>query len=253
MKKSPLPIAITIVAIAINSGLSQTASLTATATAAASPSAVSISVPQLQYPFIINQPDDQFVPFGSNATFTVTALNANGYQWLWNGNVISNGTNNSLVIQNAGIQNVGYYSCDIFKGMESIPTRSASLQVYTNWIDPQTGVDPMVVYSFPYPGAGAGGLCPGPYVGYVNYTKPPTSGWGWAPDTSNGNTVFTATDTNSTSTKIQYCGEYGDVGCNQTTVTVPNPAFSPVYRFTIFFTNAAPTNPYPITLSGFKP
>jgi hypothetical protein len=137
--------------------------------------------------------------------------------------------------------------------MESIPTRSASLQVYTNWIDPQTGVDPMVVYSFPYPGGGSGGSCPGAYVGYVNYTLPYTNGWGWAPDTSNGNTVFTASDTNSTSTKIQYVGEYGDIGCNQTTATIPNPAYSPVYRFTIFFTNAAPTNPYPITLSGFKP
>ena len=262
MKKSPLAIAITIAAITTNSALSQNASLSTasvsttsatTASVSAAPIALSIPVPQPQYPFIIYQPDDQFVPFGSNATFSVTALNANGYQWLCNGNVLPNGTNNTLVIQNAGIQNVGYYSCDVIKGMESIPTRSASLQVYTNWIDPQTGVDPMVVYSFPYPGGGSGGSCPGAYVGYVNYTKPYTNGWGWSPDTTNGNTVFTATDTNSTSTKVQYVGEYGDIGCNQTTVTIPNPPFSPAYRFTIYFTNAAPTNPYPITLSGFNP
>ncbi len=252
MKKSPpLAIAITIAAITVNSALSQNASVSSLS--AAAPSALTISVPQPQYPFIVYQPDDQFVPYGSNATFSVTALNANGYQWLKNGNALPNATNSTLLIQNAGIQDVSYYSCAVFKGMESIPTRSASLQVYTNWIDPQTGVDPMVVYSFPYPGGGAGGSCPGAYVGYVNYTLPYTNGWGWAPDTSNGNTVFTASDTNSTSTKVQYVGEYGDVGCNQTTVTVPYPAFSPVYRFTIYFTNAAPTNPYPITLSGFKP
>lgn len=251
MKKSPLAITIAITAIAINSALSQTASLS-TATALSS-SARYYQVPQPQYPFIIYQPDDQFVPFGSNATFSVTAENADGYQWLRNGNAVPNATNSTFVIQNAGIQDVSYYSCSVFKGMESIPTRSASLQVYTNWIDPQTGVDPMVVYSFPYPGGGSGGSCPGSYVGYVNYTKPATNGWGWAPDTSNGNTVFTATDTNSTSTKIQYCGAYGDIGCNPTAVTVPNLPFSPAYRFCIYFTNAAPTNPYPITLSGFKP
>src|SRR5215469_1983197 len=168
MKKSPLLITITIAAIAINSALSQTtssstSSSTSTSTStssSATSTAVSVQVPQPQYPFVIYQPDDQFVPFGSNATFSVTARNANGYQWLRNGNVIANGTNNSLVIQNAGIQDVGYYSCDVFKGMESIPTRSASLQVYTNWVD-QDGVDPMVVYSFPYPGGGGSGSCPG--------------------------------------------------------------------------------------------
>jgi hypothetical protein len=242
-----IAIAIAIAAFAVNTAFSQNIS------ANTSVGGFQLTVPQPQYPFIIYQPDDQCVPFGSNATFTVAALNANGYQWLFNGNALTNGTNSSLVIQNAGIQNVGYYSCDIFNGSESVPTRSASLQVYTNWIDPQTGVDPMVVYSFPYPGGGGSGSCPGHYVGYVNYTKPYTNGWGWAPDTTNGNTVFTATDNNQTNTKVEYVGAYGDEGCNQTTVTVPNPPYSPVYRFTIYFTNNVPTNAYPITLSGFKP
>lgn len=251
MKKSTIAITIAITTLTINSAFSQSTSLNTAAVAA--PTAVPSAVPQPQYPLISVQPDDQSVPFGSNATFSVTARNANGYQWLFNGNVITNGTNSTLVIQNVGIQNVGYYSCDVFKDFESIPTRSALLQTYTNWIDPQTGVDPMVVYSFPYPGGGSGGSCPGCYVGYVNYTKPYTNGWGWAPDTSNSNTVFTASDGNATNTKVQYFGAYGDVGCNQTTVTVPNPAFSPVYRFTIYFPGNAPTNAYPITLSGFKP
>lgn len=247
MRTSSIPIAIAIVAFALNNAFSQNTGFNVPG------GGFQFPVPQPQFPLIFDQPDDQSVPFGSNATFTVTAFNANGYQWLYNGNAVANGTNNTLVIQNAGIQNVGYYSCDVFKGDESVPTRSALLQVYTNWIDPQTGVDPMVVYSFPCPGSGGSGSCPGHYVGFVNFSKPYTNGWGWAPDTTNGNTIFTATDNNQTNTKVQYFGAYGDNGCNQTTVTVPNPAISPLYRFTIFFTNSVPTNPYPITLSGFKP
>jgi hypothetical protein len=247
MRKSFIPIAIAIATSLTNAAFSQSTSFNTTA------GGLQIPIPQPQYPLIFDQPDDQAVPFSSNATFTVTAFNANGYQWLYNGNPITNGTNSILVIKNAGIQDVGYYSCDVFKGFESVPTRSALLQVYTNWIDPQTGVDPMVVYSFPNTGSGSGGSCPGSYVGYVTFQKPYQNGWGWAPDTTNGNTVFTASDGNSPSTKVQFLGAYGDMGCNQTTVTVPNPAMSPLYRFTIYFTNNVPTNAYPITLSGFDP
>jgi hypothetical protein len=222
------------------------------ATAAAPATATPVAV-QPEFPMIIGQPEDQMVPFGSNATFSVVAVNADGYQWLFNGNAIDGATGTSLTITNAGINNVGYYSCDVLKATEGVPTRSALLMVYTNSIDPQTGVDPVVVFGFPLPGGGSQGTCPGHYVGYINYTKSATNGWGWAPDTTNGNTIFTATDNNSTNTKIQYVGAYGDNGCNQTTVTVPYPAMSPVYRFTIYFTNNVPTNAYAITLGGFNP
>lgn len=208
---------------------------------------------QPEFPMIISQPEDQLVYLGSNATFTVTAENADGYQWLCNGNSINNQTNNSLTIQNAQVSDVGFYSCNVFKDTESVPTRVASLMVYTSSIDPQTGVDPIVVFGFPVSGGGSQGTCPGKYAGYVSYTKSVTNGWGWAPDTTNGNTIFTATDTNRTNTKIQYIGAYGDGGCNQTTVTVPNPPGSPVYEFGIYFTNNVPTNAYAITLSGFLP
>jgi hypothetical protein len=111
----------------------------------------------------------------------------------------------------------------------------------------------VVVFGFPLPGSGGTGTCPGHFAGYVNFTKTTQQGWGWAPDTTNGNTVFIASDTNRPDTKIQYGGMYGDIGCNQTGVTVANPAISPAYRFTIYFTNNVPTNAYPITLDGFKP
>lgn len=246
MNKSTIAISLALATLTFNSAFSQNTSL-------ASPSGGFQFPPQPQYPLIFVQPDDLCVPFGSTATFIVTAFNANGYQWLRNGNPIPNATNSTLTIQNVQIQNVGYYSCDVFKDFESVPTRSALLQVFSSSIDPKTGVDPVVVYSFPCLGAGGSGSCPGSYSGYVNYTKPYTNGWGWSPDTTNGNTVFTASDTNQANTKVQYFGAYGDVGCNQTTVTIPNPALSPVYRFTIYFPSSAPTNPYPITLSGFNP
>jgi len=53
-------------------------------------------------------------------------------------------------------------------------------------------------------------------------------------------------------TKISYWGKYGDGGCNQTTVTIPNPPPSPSYRFTIFFPNNVPATNCPISLSGFN-
>jgi len=109
------------------------------------------------------------------------------------------------------------------------------------------------VFGPPVSGGGGTGTCPGHYAGYVNYTKTIANGWGWAPDTTNGNTVFIAYDNNRTNTKIQYGGGYGDNGCNQTAVTIPSPAISPTYRFTIYFTNNVPTNAYAITLDGFKP
>jgi hypothetical protein len=208
---------------------------------------------QPEFPKIIIQPEDQLVPIGSNTTFTVVATNGPlAYQWLRNGNAIGGQTNDSLNIGNAQVADVGLYTCNVFKDTEFVPTRAASLMVFTSRIDPQTGVDPIVVFGTPLAGSGSQGTCPGSYTGYVNYTKSLPQ-WGWAPDTSNGNTIFTATDTNRTNTKIQYGGAYGDNSCNQTTVTVPNVPISPVYRFTIYFTNNVPTNAYPITLDGFLP
>jgi Immunoglobulin domain len=213
----------------------------------------STAIIQPEFAKIILQPEDQMVLFGSNATFTVTAANADDYQWLRNGNVLDNQTNGSLAITNCGINDVGYYQCYVYKDTEGVPTRDASLMVYTNSLDPQTGVDPIVVFGLALAGDGSQGSCPGHYAGYINYTKTEQQGWGWAPDTGNGNIIFTVTDTNRTDTKVQYYGEYGDNGCNQNSATVVNPPMSPVYRFTIYFTNNVPTNTYCVTLDGFLP
>jgi hypothetical protein len=209
---------------------------------------------QPEFPKILRQPENQIVPMASKATFTVVAANGPlAYQWLRNGNAIAGQTNDSLVIPTAGINDVGFYSCNVSKDAEAVPTRAASLMVYTSSTDPQTGVDPITVFGLPTASSGSQGTCPGAYAGFVSYSKAVTNGWGWAPDTSNGNTTFTATDTNRTDTKVQYVGEFGDNGCNQTTVTLPTSPVSPAYRFGIYFTNNVPTNAYGITLTGFKP
>ncbi|HEY3763090.1 MAG TPA: immunoglobulin domain-containing protein [Verrucomicrobiae bacterium] len=204
---------------------------------------------QPAFPAIIVQPEDQLVPVGSNATFTLTAQNASSYQWLRDDAVLIGATNNTLTIPHAGIADVARYSCEVFKGREPIPTRAASLMVYTDSTDPKTGLDPIVVYCTPVNTSGSQGICPGSYVGYAYYSKPP--GWGWTPIT--GSTVFTASDTNRNNTKVEFIGYNGDSGCNQTTVTIPNPPFSPQYQFAVYFTNNVPTNAYGITLTGFNP
>ena len=56
---------------------------------------------QPEFTQIIPQPEDQLVPIGSNAIFSVTAEKADGYQWFRNGNSLVGATNSSFTIQSA--------------------------------------------------------------------------------------------------------------------------------------------------------
>jgi hypothetical protein len=221
---------------------------------------------QSLFPQITAQPLDQAVPIGSNVVLSVQANNADGCQWLLNGTPLAGQTNSVLTIANAGIGDVGLYSCQVFNNDgEMVPTRAASVQVETTanataasataagvTANGVLGGGPIVVMGTPLAGHGSQGGCPGTYVGYVAYSKTISQGWGWAPTA--GATVLTAADgSGRTDTKIQYVGAYGDNGCGQTTVTIPYPPVSPVYRFGIYFTNNVPTNAYPIVLTGFNP
>jgi len=150
-------------------------------------------------------------------------------------------------LKEVGIDDVGLYSCYVIKGDEAVPTRAAVLNVYAA----MGGGGSITVFGTPVMSGGGQGNCPGPYVGYVSYARTIAQGWGWAPTA--GTSVHTATDLNRTDTKVQYFGKFGDPGCNQTSVTVPHPPYSPKYRFTIYFTNNVPTSAYPITLVGFDP
>lgn len=245
------------------------------------------SVDQSEFPQITAQPVDQAVPIGSSVVLSVQANNADGYQWQCNGVPVEGQTNSILVIQNAGINNVGLYSCNAsLTGGGTVPTRAASVSVETTASPAAVSATvastpaasaltanalttsattsgamaasmpaggPIIVFGTPYPGGGSQGSCPGPYAGLVAYSKTISQGWGWAP--ISGTKVLTAADgSGRTDTKIQYFGAYGDSGCAQTTVTIPYPPFSPVYRFGIYFTSNVPTtNAYPIVLTGFNP
>jgi hypothetical protein len=200
-----------------------------------------IGVPQAR-----DESFDQLVQLGDTASFSVNAVDGRSYQWLRNGTAISGQTNSSLIFEKTQISDAGYYSCNIANAVNIVPTITASLEVYT--INPDFLV---VVYGQPIVSGGNQPPCPGQYTGVVNYIKTAQQGWGWTPAT--GTTIYKASDTTRSNTKVEYVGAYGDEGCAKTTVTIPYPAASPAYRFTIYFTNNVPNTNYPITLSGFNP
>jgi hypothetical protein len=233
------------------------------------------TIDQSQYPTIVQQPVDQCLPMGATAIFSVNATNVDSYQWYLSNVALDGQTNSSLTIPNAGTNDVGYYFASVIKGSESVPTRQACLNVYTTSASTTSstpsspgrfssqsmsmssmdlgGGGVITVFGAPVTGNGSSGSCPGSYSGYVNYIKPMSQGWGF--NSSTNTTIHTAADGNRTDTKVQYAGYYGDSGCGQTTVTVPDPTVSPKYRFTIYFPRGVqvPTNSYPITLTGFDP
>jgi hypothetical protein len=214
---------------------------------------LTVLIDQSEFPQVTAQPVDQAVLIGSCAVLSVQANNADGYQWLQNGVPLEGQTNSALVIQNAGINDVGLYSCAVSKGAETVPTRAASVSVETTAgvsAASLSGGGPITVFGTPYSGGGSKNKCPGRYAGYVIYTKPASQGWGWAPIAGVAHTA--ADGSGRTDTRVEYGGLYGDIGCAQTSVSV-NPAYSSVYRFAIYFTNNVPTNAYPITLTGFNP
>jgi len=214
------------------------------------PAQTTDALDQSEFPTITAQPVDQAVTVGSNAVLSVQAVNADSYQWQSNGVAIDGQTNSTLTLENVGVSSAGSYSCNVSQsGGDPVPTRAASLNVMAPMY---FGGDQIVVFGAPISGGGKQGTCPGSFVGYINYTKTISQGWGWVPST-NTTTIFTASDgSGRTDTKIGYMGKYGDTGCNQTTVTIPNPPFSPSYRFTIYFPNNVPTTNYPIVLTGFN-
>lgn len=236
------------------------------------------TIDQSQFPTILGQPVDQCLLAGITATFSVDATNVDSYQWYRNNVALDGQTNSTLTILNISPNDVGYYFASVIKGSEIVPTRQACLNVYltsltsglTSTLNSTLtsgtrlltrtlsaldlgGGGTITVFGAPVMSNGGSGNCPGRYSGYVNFTKPMSQGWGWVPSTNAP--VHTATDGNRSDTKIQFAGAYGDNNCGQSTVTVPNPALSPVYRFSIYFPvgSQVPTNAYPITLTGFDP
>jgi formylglycine-generating enzyme len=82
-------------------------------------------------PLIAQQPQSQTVILSSNATFTVSAVGIGPltYQWLFNGSVISGGTNNFLTITNVSFANVGNsYQVIITNSYGSVTSSVATLR-----------------------------------------------------------------------------------------------------------------------------
>jgi hypothetical protein len=197
-------------------------------------------------PRITRQPEDQAIWRGSNVTFAVSSNNGEHFQWLRNGVALEGQTSCTLNLMNVKLSDVGLYSCRVIKGMETLSTRSASL----NMLD-GGGDGSITIFGTPLLGSGGQGSdCPGPYVGYVNFIKPASQGWGWAPTV--GAPVHSASDPNRTDTHLIYNGRLGDSGCGATTVEV-NPVVSPKYRFAVFFPSDVPAGVYSIVLTGFNP
>ena len=216
------------------------------------------SLDQLEFPQVTAQPVDQTVPIGANAVLKVQAVDADSYQWLRNGVAIEGQTNDTLIIEQVSVEDAGSYACDVSQaGGEPVPTRAASLSIVVPGADTAAaalpGGGPITVYGLPKASSGTQGTCPGSYAGYISYTRTISQGWGWAPAT-NSTTVFIAADGGGrTDTKIVYAGKNGDTGCGQTMVVIPDPPYSPRYRFAIYFPNNVPATNYPIILTGFDP
>ncbi len=214
---------------------------------------------QAQFPIVTVQPVDQVVIAGSNVVLSVQAMYADNYQWQSNGVDMVGQTNSTLVLQNLGVVNAGAYSCNVSQsGGDPVPTRAASVEVETTaspaiggvMADGILGGGPIVVSGTPKASNGIQGTCPGSYAGYVIYSKTISQGWGWTP--VSGATPLTASDgSGRTDTFVTYAGKYGDSGCGQTMVTIPYPAYSPAYRFGIYFPNNVPTTNYPLSLTNF--
>lgn len=204
-------------------------------------------------------PEDQMVRLGEDATFTAPeGPKGTTYQWVRvrrGGNEPLVGqTGRTMTIKNTTVKAVGFYRCFVTTPDKEELSKPASLMVTTPAVGDQgvaaLSANAITVYAQIVTTSGTMGTCPGSYVGSVNFVKP-SPDWGWAPIP--GAPSYTAADLNQSDTKVRYQGKSYDVGCAQTTVSVPDPCPSVKYRFAIYFPTTIPsTDPYPITLTGFN-
>jgi len=81
-------------------------------------------------PSITSQPVDQTILVGSNATFSVSATGGPlTYQWLFNGDNLSNATNNTLLINMAHSSDEGRYAVIVSNPSTSVTSQNAFLTV----------------------------------------------------------------------------------------------------------------------------
>jgi hypothetical protein len=100
-------------------------------------------------PVITAQPQSVTVAAGGSAGFSVTANNASGYQWFFNGNSIGGATGPSLSIANVQSANAGNYFVTVSNNVGSVNSNTVTLTV--NAAPPPTPTPP------PTPPSGGGG------------------------------------------------------------------------------------------------
>jgi hypothetical protein len=205
---------------------------------------------------------------GSNVTFSVVAVKSppmttNGltYRWRVNTNylkgkkffmdvtnVLANvvTTNASLTITNVQLNKVGFYDVVVTGSATAVSAPAGLLAVVPF-------VGGITVYGTPESKSQSGPGCPGAYAGYVYYTNSSTAPcYGFMP--IDRTTIATATDAQSTRTKVQYLGCIGDSNCHGNgTVSIPPTIPSTNYQFYIYFpSKPLPPPPYGISLTNFQ-
>jgi hypothetical protein len=213
--------------------------------------------------YMIKQPDSQTVLLGSNAMFSVLAAQAppvttNGISYQWqinpvqlNGNLywtnIPGATNSTLVIANAGTNDVGYYRAVAQAGGSTVTSDPVPLVLC---IQGSLTVIGTPVVSNP-PGTEAS--CYTNYIGYVLYPDNPNSAnlYGFIPIDPTSSASVADISNGRRDTYIEGDGSRGDgpplLPCLLTTWTVKgtqaNPIPSPGYQIIVYFPSPSPPHP----------
>jgi hypothetical protein len=98
-----------------------------------------VSLPRVT---ILNQPQGQFIPPGTTAAFSVTALGAEplSYQWRKDGQDIEGATNENFIIEAVSVGDAGVYSVVVSNEINFVVSSNALLQV---------GFDPVAITTQP--------------------------------------------------------------------------------------------------------
>ncbi len=164
-------------------------------------------------PWIVEQPVNQTVNAGQNATFATVAVGTS-YQWQFNGNSIGGATSSAYTVLSAAATNVGVYTCLITGTNGTISTTNANLIVAA---PPAVVTQPSSLTitqnqdaAFSVNTAGAGPM------GYQwQFNNAPISG-----ATSSGYSVTNAQGTNTGSYSVIITNTYGGTTSQVATLTV---------------------------------
>jgi len=114
-------------------------------------------------PSITSQPQNQSVPVGSPATFTVGATGSSlSYQWLFDGNNIAGATTSAYTVASVQNTNIGYYSVIVTNSLGNATSASANLTISgyyldvldanssANWVTNTSSADNRITWNFDY-------------------------------------------------------------------------------------------------------